>query len=92
MFCVLSGNVFSLLVFYFLLLLFIGSLYGLVARVPGSRSKGSGSISGATRLFEKRWGLVSTIEELLGRWSRDSGLESLKYGRRDPSRWLRGTL
>jgi hypothetical protein len=36
--------------------------------------------------------LVSTIEELLGRKSRGSGLESRKYGRRDPSRWPRGTL
>jgi hypothetical protein len=36
------------------------------------------------------WGplsLVSTIEELLERKSSGSGLESLKYGRRDPSRW-----
>jgi hypothetical protein len=36
--------------------------------------------------------LVSTIEELLERKSRGSGLESLEYGRRDPSRWPRGTL
>jgi hypothetical protein len=32
---------------------------------------------------------VSTIEELLGRQSSGFGLESLEYGRRDPSRWLR---
>jgi hypothetical protein len=31
--------------------------------------------------------LVSTIEELLGRNSSCSGLESREYGRRDPSRW-----
>jgi hypothetical protein len=37
-------------------------------------------------------GLVSTIEELLGRKSRGSGLENPKYGRRDPSRWPCGTL
>jgi hypothetical protein len=30
--------------------------------------------------------LVSTTEELLGRKSSDSGLESREYGRRDPSR------
>jgi hypothetical protein len=36
--------------------------------------------------------LVSIIEELLGRKSSGSGLESRKYGRRDPSRWPRGTL
>jgi hypothetical protein len=35
------------------------------------------------------WGplsLASTIEELLGRKSSGSGLESGEYGRRDPSR------
>jgi hypothetical protein len=36
--------------------------------------------------------LVSTIEELLGRNSSGSGLESREYGRRDPSLWPRGTL
>jgi hypothetical protein len=36
--------------------------------------------------------LVSTIEELLERKSSGSGLESQDYGRRDPSRWPRGTL
>jgi hypothetical protein len=36
--------------------------------------------------------LVSTIEELLERKSSGSGLESREYGRRDPSRWSRGTL
>jgi hypothetical protein len=36
--------------------------------------------------------LVSTIEELLGRKSRCSSLENREYGRRDPSRWPRGTL
>jgi hypothetical protein len=32
--------------------------------------------------------LVSTIEELLERKSSGSGLESLEYGRRDPSRYV----
>jgi hypothetical protein len=36
--------------------------------------------------------LVSTIEELLERKSSGSGLENREYGRRDPSRLLRGTL
>jgi hypothetical protein len=36
--------------------------------------------------------LVSTIEELLGRKSSVSGLESREYGRWDPSSWPLGTL
>jgi hypothetical protein len=36
--------------------------------------------------------LVSTIEELLGRKSSGSGLESQEYGGRDPLRWPSGTL
>jgi hypothetical protein len=36
--------------------------------------------------------LVSTTEELLGRKSSGSGLETSEYDRRDPSRWARGTL
>jgi hypothetical protein len=36
--------------------------------------------------------LVSTTEELLGRKSRGSVLESREYCRRDPSRWPRGTF
>jgi hypothetical protein len=36
--------------------------------------------------------IVSTIEELLGRNSSDSGLESREYVRRDPPRWLLDTL
>jgi hypothetical protein len=35
---------------------------------------------------------VSTIEELLQRKSSSSSLECREYGRRDPSRWTRGTL
>jgi hypothetical protein len=35
---------------------------------------------------------VSTTEELLGRKSSVSGLESREYGRRDPSRLPRGKL
>jgi hypothetical protein len=36
--------------------------------------------------------LVSTAEELRERKNSCSGLESREYGRRDPSRWPRGTL
>jgi hypothetical protein len=36
--------------------------------------------------------LVITTEELLGRNSNGSGLESREYGRRDPSRWRRDNL
>jgi hypothetical protein len=36
--------------------------------------------------------LVSTIEELLGRKSSSSSLDSREYGRRNPSSWPRGTL
>jgi hypothetical protein len=36
--------------------------------------------------------LVSTSEELLDRKSSGFGLESREYGRRDLSRWLRGTF
>jgi hypothetical protein len=35
---------------------------------------------------------LSTIEELLRRKGSGSGLERREYGRRDPSRWPRGTL
>jgi hypothetical protein len=35
---------------------------------------------------------MSTTEELLERKSSGSGLENRDYGRRDPSRWSRGTL
>jgi hypothetical protein len=48
--------------------------FRLVITVPGYRSRGPGSIRGATRFSEKQWGLkrgplslVSTLEELLGR-------------------------
>jgi hypothetical protein len=36
--------------------------------------------------------LVSTIEELLGRKSSGSGLESREFGCGNPSRWPRGNL
>jgi hypothetical protein len=36
--------------------------------------------------------LVSTIEELLGKYSSGSGLKSREYGRGDPLRWTRDAL
>jgi hypothetical protein len=64
-------------------------LCGLVVRFPGHRSRGSGSISGATRFFLEVTGvercplsLVSTIEKPLERKSTGSGLGSQDYDRR----------
>jgi hypothetical protein len=67
-------------------------LCGLVVRVLGYRSEGPSSIPGTTRkekvvgLERGPLSLVSTTEELLGRKSSGSCLESRDYGRRDPSR------
>jgi hypothetical protein len=64
-----------------------------VVRVPGYRSRGPGSIPGATRfsggfldLERGPLSLVSTTEELLESKSSGSSLEIREYGRRDPSR------
>jgi hypothetical protein len=60
-----------------------------VGRVPGYRSKGPGSIPGATKFSETERGplsLVSTVEELLERKVAAPGLENREYGRRDPQR------
>jgi hypothetical protein len=43
-------------------------------------------------LVRDPFSLVSTIEELYGRNSSGSCLESREYGRRDPLRWPRDTL
>jgi hypothetical protein len=61
------------------------------------RSGGPGSIPGTTRkkvvgLERSPLSFVSTTEELLERKSSGSGLENGEYGRKDPSRWPRGTL
>jgi hypothetical protein len=70
-----------------------------VVRVPGYRSRGPGVIPGAIRFSWEAVGLergplslVSAIEELLGRKSSGSGLESREYSCRDRSRWPRGSL
>jgi hypothetical protein len=74
-------------------------LCGLVVRVPGYRSRGPGSDSRRYQIFREVVGLergplslVSTIEDLFGRKSIGSDLESREYGRRDSSRWPRGTF
>jgi hypothetical protein len=74
---------------------------GSVVRVIGYRSGGPGSIPGSTRFSEKKktvvngergpFSLVSTTEQLLDRKVK-SCLENREYGRRDPSRWPRGTF
>jgi hypothetical protein len=47
---------------------------------------------GALGLERGPLSLVSIIEELLGRKGSGSCLEIREYGRRDPSRWPRGTF
>jgi hypothetical protein len=66
----------------------------LMVRVPGYRSRAPGFNSQRYKIFWRVVGLeqsplslVSTIEELLGRKSSGSSLESREYGRRDSSRW-----
>jgi hypothetical protein len=74
-------------------------LCGLVARVPGYRTRGPVFDSRRYQIFWEvvglEWGplsLVSTSEELLGRNSNCSGLENREHGRADPLRWARDTL
>jgi hypothetical protein len=77
---------------------FVCALCSLVVRVPGYRSGGPGFDSRALQdkkvvgLERGPLSLVSTTEELLGRFSSGFGLEIREYGRRDSSRWPRGTL
>jgi hypothetical protein len=74
-------------------------LCGLVVRVPGYRSRGSGFYSRHYPIFWEvvglEWGplsLVSTTEEVLGRNSSGSSLENREYGHGDPLRWPRDTF
>jgi hypothetical protein len=67
-------------------------LRGLVVRVPGYRSRRYQIFWEVVGLERVPLSLVSTIEELLGRKSSGSGLDSREYGSRDPSRWPRGTV
>jgi hypothetical protein len=81
------------------LMVLFDRLCGLVVRVPGYRFRGPGIYS---RRYHILWevvslelgslSLVSTIEELLERKSRDSGLEKRIYGRRDLLCWPLNTL
>jgi hypothetical protein len=70
-----------------------------VVWVPGYISGGPGfdsrALQGGKKVVVLQRGplsLVSTSEELLGRNSRGSDLESREYGRRESSRWPRGIL
>jgi hypothetical protein len=67
-------------------------LCGLVVRVPGYRSRGSGSISFSTKDFVNPLSLVSTIEELLERKGSCYGIENRKYGCKNPGHWPLGIL
>jgi hypothetical protein len=65
-------------------------LCGLLVRVSAYRPRGSGFDSQLCQIFREVLGLersphlISTIEELLGRKSSGSGLESRECGHRDP--------
>jgi hypothetical protein len=74
-------------------------LCGLVVRVTGYKSRGPELDSRRHQILWEVVGLergplrlVSTTEELLERKSSGSDVEEREYGRRDPSRWLHGTL
>jgi hypothetical protein len=66
-----------------------------VVRVVGYRSGGPGSIPGTTKKKKSGTGSTQPREYNWGAtWWKSSGscLENREYGRRDPSRWPRGTL
>jgi hypothetical protein len=72
-------------------------LCGLVVRVLGYRSGGPGSIPGTTRRKSSGSGTGSTQPREYNwgaTWYKSYGscIENREYGRRDPSRWPRGTL
>jgi hypothetical protein len=60
-------------------------MQGSRVRFPGTTKKSSGSGTGCTQPREYNWGAT---------WWKSSGscLENREYGRKDPSRWPRGTL
>jgi hypothetical protein len=60
-------------------------IQGSRVRFPGTTKKNSGSGTGSTQPRKYNWGAT---------WYKSSGscLENREYGRRDPSRWPRGTL
>jgi hypothetical protein len=76
---------------------FVDRLCGLVVRALGYRSWGPGSIPGTTRKKSSGSGTGSSQPRDYNwgvTWQKSSGscLENREYGRRDPSRWPRGTL
>jgi hypothetical protein len=77
--------------------IYLDRLCGLVVKVLGYRSGGPGSILGTTRKRSSGSGTGSTQPREYNwgaTWYKSSGscLENREYGRRDPSRWPRGTL
>jgi hypothetical protein len=84
-----------IIVINIILVIIYNRLCGLVVRVLGYRCRGpgfdsralqsSGSGTGSTQPREYNWGAT---------WKKSSGscLDKREYGRRDPSRWPRGTF
>jgi hypothetical protein len=74
-------------------------LCGLVVRIPGYRSRGSGFDSGRNQILwevvsqeQGPLSLVRIIEELLEWKVADPGLENREYGSGGPLRWPRDSL
>jgi hypothetical protein len=65
---------------------------GYISRSPGFGSRRYQILWEVVGLERDPLSLMGTTEELLGRKSSGSGLESREYGHRDPSRWPRGTF
>jgi hypothetical protein len=89
----------TLFIYWFLYYVIMLHLCDLVVRVPGYRSKGPGFDSRRYHIIWEIVGLergplslMSTIEELLGRNSSGSALESWEYDHEDLLRWPRNTL
>jgi hypothetical protein len=64
---------------------------GLVVIVPGYRTRGPGSIPGATRFSEKQW-VWNGVHTASWVQLRSSGLVNRDYGHRVPPHWSSGTL
>jgi hypothetical protein len=65
--------------YFVFVIAFTDRLCGLVIRIPGYRSRGPGSIPEVVGLERGPLSLVSTTEELPGRKSSGSGLETREY-------------
>jgi hypothetical protein len=92
-----NNNITSQLIQLFMYLHLQDRLCGLVVRVLGFRSGDSGSIPGTTRKKSNGSGTGSTQPHNYNwgaTWYKSSGScqENQEYGRKDLSRWPRGTL